>query len=581
MNIPLKTYWTLLARHIQPQMARFWLLTVLLLSSIGLQVVNPQIVRQFIDAAQAGAAIDSLLASALLFLGVALIQQIVTVSATYVGENVAWTATNQLRAELADHCLHLDMTFHNNTSPGQLIERIDGDVAELSNFFSQLVIRVVGNIILLVGVLAVLAVEDWRLGIAFTVFAIVALLLLNQVRSLAVPYQKQLRAAVADLFGFLEERLTGTEDIRSSGAVDFVLRELYQFSYVILGHWRNVQTRFLILRLTGGLLLTLANVIAIVSGYTLFRSGLITLGTVYLIIQYTNVMGRPIRELTQQTENLQNIGAATERLAELRSNTSSIEDGPGARLPDGPLALDFEHVSFSYVEGEPVLKDIRLNLTPGTTLGILGRTGSGKTTLARLVLRLYDPSEGYVSLGGIDIRQLTLSALRQRVAIVTQDVQLFEASVRDNLTFFDRSIPDDRIRAVIDELELADWYRTLPHGLDTELETGGRGLSAGEGQLLAFTRVFLRDPGLVILDEASSRLDPATEARIERAIDKLLHNRTAIIIAHRLSTVHRAHEIAILDRGMLIEHGHREGLASDPTSRFHHLLQTGLEEVLA
>jgi ATP-binding cassette subfamily B protein len=213
-------------------------------------------------------------------------------------------------------------------------------------------------------------------------------------------------------------------------------------------------------------------------------------------------------------------------------------------------------------------------------LGLLGRTGSGKTTLARLVFRLYDPSAGRIALDGIDIDQPTLDVLRSRVAMVTQDVQLFQASVRDNLTFFNPGIPDERIHAVIEELELGDWYDNLSEGLDTRLETGGRGLSAGEAQLLAFTRVFLRDPGLVILDEASSRLDPATEQLIERAIDRLLRNRTAIVIAHRLGTVQRADEIMILRDGRIVEYGERERLAANPDSRFYHLLQTGLEEVL-
>ncbi len=165
--------------------------------------------------------------------------------------------------------------------------------------------------------------------------------------------------------------------------------------------------------------------------------------------------------------------------------------------------------------------------------------------------------------------------------MVTQDVQLFQASVRDNLTFFDRSISDEQIQAVVEELELTDWLHALPQGLDTMLEGGARGLSAGEAQLLAFMRVFLRNPGLVILDEASSRLDPSTEQRIERAMDKLLQNRTAIIIAHRLGTVHRADQVMILEGGRIGEFGDREQLASDPTSHFYRLLQTGLEEVLA
>ncbi|MBL7200752.1 MAG: ABC transporter ATP-binding protein [Anaerolineae bacterium] len=583
MSIPFKQYWDLLARHIRPQRARFAVLSALMLSSITLEVVNPQIVRGFIDAATTGDATRPLAFAALAFIGIALFQQVVAVSATYVGENVAWTATNALRAELARHCLHLDMSFHSETSPGVLIERIDGDVAQLSNFFSQLVLRVVGNLILLVGILVALFLEDWRVGAVFSLFAAVTLYALYRVRGLAVPHDKARRQAEADLFGYLEERLAGTEDVRSCGAVDYVINGLYKLQHAIQGHWAKASMMYLVVGSTGGTLHVLGTVIAAIAGYALYGSGAITIGTAYLLVHYTNLLGRPIRELTRQIENLQTIGASTERLVELRHVESRTRDGPGADIPEGPLALSFDDVSFAYVQEEPVLKGLSFELQPGTVLGLLGRTGSGKTTLARLVFRLYDPASGTIGMGGVDLRQPTLKQLRQRVAIVTQDVQLFQASVRDNLTFFDRGIPDERIREVIEDLELTDWYQSLPEGLDTQLETGGRGLSAGEAQLLAFTRVFLRDPGLVILDEASSRLDPATEQRIERAIEKLLHapRRTAIIIAHRLGTVHRADDIMILEDGRVAEYGDREQLAADAGSRFYHLLQTGLEEVLA
>jgi ATP-binding cassette subfamily B protein len=350
-----------------------------------------------------------------------------------------------------------------------------------------------------------------------------------------------------------------------------------------------------VVRLTGGVLLTLGNAMALLIGYVLFEDGVFTIGTVYLVVHYAGLFGRPIHVLTQHAESLQNVGAATERLVDLRRVEHRVLDGPGATFPPGPLSLAFESVSFAYAredrepedEEEPlpaedgrVLKDVSFRLEPGRVLGLLGRTGSGKTTLARLLFRFYDPGVGRIVLGGVDVRQPTLRDLRQRVAIVTQDVQLFQASVRDNLTFFDRAVPDERLLAVIEEMELAGWYRSLPEGLDSGIETGGRSLSAGEGQLLAFARVFLRDPGLVILDEASSRLDPATEQRIERAVDRLLTDRTAIVIAHRLATVQRADEILILEAGGVAESGARGRLAGDPTSRFYGLLRAGLEEVL-
>ena len=266
MNIPFKRYWDLLARYIQPQKTRFILLTLLLFTSISLQVVNPQIMRFFIDTAMAGKAVRVLVIAAVSFIGIALLQQVVGVSATYIGENVAWTATNALRAELARHCLRLDMTFHNDSSPGELIERIDGDVTELANFFSQLVIRVLGNILLMTGILIALLFEDYRVGLTFTLFATTTLLALNAVRGIAIPHQKLLREAIADLFGYLEERLAGTEDIRSSGAVDFITLGLYKLMFKIQKHWRDAWRRFVLVRATAGIMLILRRLPAIPGG---------------------------------------------------------------------------------------------------------------------------------------------------------------------------------------------------------------------------------------------------------------------------------------------------------------------------
>jgi ATP-binding cassette subfamily B protein len=269
----------------------------------------------------------------------------------------------------------------------------------------------------------------------------------------------------------------------------------------------------------------------------------------------------------------------------------------GPQLKDGP-GLDwtasrrfapnvaFEHVSFAYRADAPVLQDVSLTLAPGEVLGLLGRTGSGKTTLSRLLFRLYDPTQGGITLDGLDIRGATLAELRGRIGLVTQEVQLFDASVRDNATLFDTAISDARIVEVLTDLGLGDWLARQRLGLDTVLVAGG-GLSAGEAQLLAFARVFLKDPGLIVLDEASSRLDPVSDRLIERALDKLLGGRagggkrTAIIIAHKLSTVARADRICILEHGRVLEAAEREALVADPNSAFSKLLAHGVEEALA
>jgi ATP-binding cassette subfamily B protein len=580
MNLPFKAYWDLLSQHIRPQKGRFILLASLLFGSIGLRIFAPQIMRVFIDSALAGKALATLTWTALAFISVALLQQVIAVTVTYLGENVAWTATNALRAELAWHALNLDMRFHNDHTPGELIERIDGDVTELATFFSQFALNLVSNGLLLVGILVALFLEDWRAGVGFTIFSFATVLILGHLKDIAMPHQKARRQAEAEMYGFLEEQLAGTEDIRSSGAVDYSIRELFRHQSIILTHNRRAHFKRWIIENAMGLALTTGTLLAITSGYWLFTAGLVTIGTVYLFIHYINLLEEPFWAMTHEIESFQTIGACVERLTEFRNFKAQVLDGSGVEIPAQPLALAFNDVTFSYNGSDSVLSGLSFQLKPGSVLGLLGRTGSGKTTLARLIFRLYDPKSGHVEINGADVRNAQLETLRRNIAIVTQDVQLFRASVRDNLTFFDRSIPDEKILATLEELELGDWYRSLPQGLDTELDTGSRSLSAGEAQLLAFTRVFLRNPGLVILDEASSRLDPATEQRLERAIDKLLQNRSAIIIAHRLGTVHRADEIMILDDGKVSEYGDRKELAADVNSRFYQLLQTGLEEVL-
>jgi len=581
MNLSFSAYYHLLASHIRPQRGRFTLLAILLFGSIGLRIFAPQIMRKFIDSALAGEALQTLTWTALAFIGIALIQQVVAIGVTWLGENVAWTATNALRAELAEHALHLDMKFHNDHTPGELIERIDGDVTELATFFSQFALNLIANGFLLVGILIALFIEDWRAGLAFTVYSFLTIFILGKVKDIAVPHQKARREAEAQYYGFIEEQLSGTEDIRSSGAVGFSIRELFRHQGEILKHNRKSHFKRWIIENAMGLALTLGTLLAIVSGYWLFTASVITIGTVYLFVHYINLLEEPFWAMTHEIESFQTIGACVERLTEFKAFKPKARNEAGLDVDSHPIQLTFDDVTFSYNGDDAVLTRLSFDLRAGSVLGLLGRTGSGKTTIGRLIFRLYDVNSGGIKINNADIREHHLHSLRRDIAIVTQDVQLFKASVRENLTFFDRTISDEKIIATLEELELGDWYASLPQGLDSVLETGSRSLSAGEAQLLAFTRVFLKNPGLVILDEASSRLDPATEVKLERAIDKLLKGRTAIIIAHKLDTIQRADDILILERGNVLEYGNRKELVSNPNSRFVQLLQTGMEEVLA
>lgn len=569
-----------LASYLRPQWPRLLTLAALLLGGTGLQLLGPQILRVFVDQATGGQDLDTLLRLAGLFLVVALVGQAAAIAEAFVAENLAQTATNELRADLTQHCLQLDLGFHNARTPGELIERVDGDVANLANFFSRFVVQVVGNAILLVAMLALLFGVTPTIGAGVSASAIAAIVALYWLRDAAVPRWTAARQASAELFGFLEERLAGTEDLRSAGAVDHTLRRLAARSHSL---FRAERLRAAVGAATGRsatLFLTLTTAVGLGLSAVAFAQGSISIGSVYLVFSYTQLLRRPLDQFTRQIQDLQRALASLVRIRDLLATRSVLDTSGCAPLPRGALGVELDDVTFGYAPDDLVLRGVSLTIRPGEIVGLLGRTGAGKTTLARLVARFYDPIQGSVRVGGVDLRQASVAETRRAIGIVTQEVQLFHASVRDNITLFDRSISDERIVAVLRELGLWDWCQELPGGLDARLAPGGSSLSAGEAQLLAFARVFLRDPGLVILDEASSRLDPATERQIERALDRLLDGRTAIVIAHRLATVERADTIVILEDGAVCEHGPRRALAGDPSSRFARLRKVGLEEVL-
>ncbi|MCA6299417.1 MAG: ABC transporter ATP-binding protein [Phenylobacterium sp.] len=581
----------MLAVYLRPEGRRLSALALFLVAGTAVQLASPQIIRAFIDtAAQGGpdASLERLWMLAGLFIAVTILAQVLQIGSTYFSEQLGWSATNRMRQDLAEHALRLDMAFHTAKSPGELIERVDGDVAALAAFFSQFILQIIGGALLLAGILVVLYLQDWRIGVLLTGFAVVAGLVLHAIRQIAGGRWERLREAWSAFSGFLEERLAGLDDVRANGGGPHVMRRMAEVNAELLvanvdaarrGHW---------IFLTASALFSIGFGLALALGVWLFQRGEATIGTVFMFMQYAGMMSLPIMLIGQQLQQFQAASASLKRIGDLRAITPTLTDGPGAGwegLRTQAPVVGFKDMTFAYREDTPVIRNLDLEVPAGEVIGLLGRTGSGKTTLTRLLFRLYDPQGGAVTLDGTDIRTARLSELRGRIGLVTQEVQLFDASIRDNASLFDPAIDDARIIEVLTDLGLGDWLSRQPQGLGTVLRAGG-GLSAGEAQLLAFARVFLKDPGLVVLDEASSRLDPATDQMIERALDRLLgadgsgRRRTAIIIAHKLSTVQRADRIAILDQGRLVETGRRTELEADPESAYARLLRTGLAEVM-
>jgi ABC-type multidrug transport system fused ATPase/permease subunit len=571
----------LLSTYVRPEWRRALLLGLLLSAGVAFQLANPQIARIFIDHAQAGEPIQRLVWIALLFIGVAVLTQAATVAEAYVAEDLGWRTTNALRADLARHVLDLDASFHTEHTAGELIERIDGDVSAIADFFARFVVQVLGSGVFLIGVLALLFAEDWRIGGVLTLCVLVVLAFLTFGGGFVAVRSRAARHAAADLSAFLEERLGGLPDLKANGAD----------GYTLFGLAARLSERFEAVRRSVmaasvfngvvGMIFVLGTGAALGLSALLLGAGGMTLGSVYVVFRYTGMLRQPLERLSRQMNRFQQASGGMARVAELLATPAAVVDGATETLPPGPLSVEIENVSFAYTEDKLVLNHVSLRLAPGEVLGLLGRTGSGKTTISRLLFRLHDPQLGSVRLGGVDIRSVRLASLRERVGLVTQDVQLFQGTLRDNVALFDRSFTDGELRRVFEHLELDSWLDALPAGLDTQIGTGGRGLSAGEAQLIALARVFLKEPGLVVLDEASSRLDPATEHLLERAVSRLLEGRTGVIIAHRLATVERADRILILDNGRVVESGRRADLATTPQSRFARLLKLGMSEAVA
>jgi ATP-binding cassette subfamily B protein len=368
MNLSFKSYWNLLSDHIRPQKRTVHLLAVMLFSSIGLRIFAPQIMRRFIDSALAGEALSTLTWTAVAFIGIALLQQGVHILVTYLGENVAWTATNALRAELAEHALQTRHEVSQRPHPGELIERIDGDVTELATFFSQFALNLIANGLLLIGILVTLSLEDWRVGLAFAVYSAITIGVLGRLKDIAVPHQKARREAEGQMYGFIEEQLAGTEDIRSSGAVDFPSASYSAIkprsSSTTAARTSNAgssKTRWAFAH--HGTLL------AITSGYWLFTAGVVTIGTVYLFVHYLNLLEEPFWAMTHEIESFQTIGACVERLTEFKQFQPETKNETGKVIDSYPLALEFKDVTFSYNGEDSVIKRLSLDLKPGSVLG--------------------------------------------------------------------------------------------------------------------------------------------------------------------------------------------------------------------
>ena len=578
LKASLSNFQTYLVHYLSPYKGQVLLMGAGLLLHTALSLYGPQLLRDFIDGVAGNAATSSLVGLAVLYLIVRLGRLAGEGLTAYLGENVAWAATNQIRVDLLRHAVTLDMEFFNTHPPGTMLERTDGDANQLAKFFSQFALRFIRSILLLAGIAIVMAWEDWRICLVILGFVGVMAILMIKLRTFGVPFNERLREAAGKLYGLVEERLTNMEDIKALGGVTYSLRQMEEYIKQQIRHGRLAYS-------LGGLVwpCTLfttglgAGVMLAWGGY-LFLNGQMTIGTVYLMYAYMNLMLWPIEDLSHQMEELQKAGGSLVRIEELKQEKTSLQYGARTNVGTTPVSVRFQGVFFSYADdSEVVLKNVDFALAPGHTLGIAGRTGSGKTTIGRLLARMYDPDQGQILLNGQNLQEFNQETLRRKVGVVTQNVQFFSGTLRDNLRLFDDYYTDRQLEDALGELNLLPWLEVQPQRLDTIMSNSSLDLSTGEAQRLALARIFLRDPEVVILDEAVASLDPATEEEVEGALQKLLHGRTGIVIAHKMKSIEKVDEVLILDKGEMLEYGTRNDLLALPQSHLNHLIAQGGE----
>ncbi|MCL2547542.1 MAG: ABC transporter ATP-binding protein/permease [Symbiobacteriaceae bacterium] len=544
------------------------------------RVWAPQWLRVYVDAAVQAEGTELLLRATFFFTCCSLIRHACTIASRIISESIGLRATDALRSDAVAHCLSLDLSYHKERTAGEMISRLDHDLNSISDFFSKFWSGILVSVFALLLALLVIWLELACLGVVLAISTSLSLYGLLKLKDFTVPYLVSEMPAMADHYGTLEEQFTAAEALQANGALGYTRRRFNETLAVWRTTHRNAYLAYNAMWSGMQIAFSINTVIAFAVCYLYWRQGAIEIGTAFMLVAYSEQLRQPLSELRQRFSDLQRADAAMIRLGETLATKSSLGDEGILELGSTAVAVTFDRVQFAYSDEQAVLNELSFHLSAGKTLGLLGRTGSGKSTLVRLLMRFYEPQSGRVLLGETPLHDYTLQSLRRSIAYVSQEVQLFRTSLRDNLTFFDKSISDDDLLHALEILGLQDWLTELPQGLDSVLGSDF-GLSAGESQLVALTRAFLKQPVLVILDEASARLDPITERRVSLAMQLLLQGRTGIIIAHRLHTLEGVDKILILERGSIAEFGDYETLKDDPSSLFAMLLKEADEGLLS
>jgi ATP-binding cassette subfamily B protein len=552
---------------------RLWATLVLLIPVAGAAAIQPLLVGQAISALRhepvmpwlAGKAVSEQLRTlVLLLLAAVLVRLGLQGFQTFNVQAVGQRLTARIRNDLFSHAMALSLRFHDRTPVGKLLTRLTSDVDALAEVFGSGAVGVLADLVTLIVIAVTMISIEWRLGLLLMLSQIPVVLGILWLQSRYRKANYRVREELGQLNADLQENLQGLEVVqmfrregvnsaRFSRTTDSYRQAitgtiLYDSSISAFIEWVALTAVAVVLGLGGSMV----------------TEGFMGLGTLTTFILYSQRLFDPLRQLAERFTQIQGGLTAVERIGELLEQPIEIAELPenqktAAAVRSGVERSSageviFENVSFAYRADDPILQDLSFRINPGEHVALVGPTGSGKTTIIRLLCRLYEPQQGRILLDGIDIRQLPIPTLRQRLGVVLQDTFLFSGNVADNLRL-DAPISTDELRKTCRDLGLGPLLQRLPDGLATELRERGGNLSSGERQLLSVARVAIRDPSVLVMDEATAFMDPSTEATLQRDLDRLLKQRTAIVIAHRLATVEAADRILVLKKGRVVEQG--------------------------
>jgi len=556
-----------LVKYLRPHAPAVCLAFFVILAGSLVELAEPWITQQAIDRYLANGDIEGLRRMGLLFLGLILAAFVFEYIQTVVLQTTGQKIMHEIRMQVYTHLQRLDLSFYDRNPVGRLMTRVTTDVDALNDMFASGLITVFGDVLVLAGIMIAMLVMNWRLAlVAFTVLPLIAVITWWFRKNVRESY-RQVRALVARLNAFLQEHITGmatvqlfVQEDRTFGRFDEINRTHRDVNVASIFFYAVFYPAIEVMAA-----LSAALIIWVGGGWAL--SHVVTIGVLVAFLQYSRRFFQPISDLSEKFNIFQAAMAASERIFALMDTEVQIKDSsPGPSSVIGgihrPVRIEFDRVWFAYQDDDYVLRDVSFVIEPAERVGVVGATGAGKTTLINLLLRFYDVSRGRILVDGVDVRAMPLERLRGLFGLVLQDVHLFSGTIAGNIRLGNNTIGDEQVRRAAEAVHADGFIRQLPDGYDTPVAERGATLSVGQKQLLSFARALAFEPSVLILDEATSSIDTATEQLIQDALHVLMERRTVLAIAHRLSTIQDMDKILVMHKGELRESGSHQALVA-------------------